>query len=380
MAQSLFGRPPRRCLRAIAVSASPARPTANGSTACAACPNCGYADNPLVGRLRLAGDRVLIVRSAFALRRPRRWEVIAFRRPEAGYPLCVKRVVGLPGESIEIRNGDVFADGRIQRKTLSQQRAMAVLVYDANYPPLDAQARHARAARTLAGRRRRRRLDGRQRPIHSRRRLHRQAIDWLVYHHLRRLSGQSGGFAPSPVTDLCGYDQGRPRREEDVHAVPDLLLGLRLAKAVGQGLLLLRAKDGREEFVAELDPVQGRYRVLHNGRPIPGAAGNWRLPREGLRIEVSLFDQQFLLAMGGTTVGAWPYNRVYGAGNASAPPERAAPPSPPDRPLAIGVVGLKAVVEDVQVHREVYYTAPVCAARRRSGRAAGSGRILCLGR
>ena len=47
-----------------------------------------------------------------------------------------------------------------------------------------------------------------------------QGIDWLVYHHVRRLSGEPGGFAASPVTDLGGYDQGRPRREEDVHAVP----------------------------------------------------------------------------------------------------------------------------------------------------------------
>ncbi len=120
----------------------------------AACPNCGYADNPLADRLRLLGDRVLIVRSAFALRRPRRWEVIAFRRPEAGYSLCVKRVAGLPGESIEIRNGNVFADGRIQRKTLSQQRAMAILVYDANYPSSGATAGKpavAPAARPNAG-------------------------------------------------------------------------------------------------------------------------------------------------------------------------------------------------------------------------------------
>ena len=80
--------------------------------------------------------------------------------------------------------------------------------------------------------------------------------------------------------------------------MPDFLLGLRLAKAVGQGLLLLRAKDGREEFLAELDPVQGGIACCTTAARFPGAAGNWRLPREGLRIEVSLFDQQFLWPWG----------------------------------------------------------------------------------
>ena len=48
----------------------------------------------------LAGDRVLIDRTAFQVRRPRRWEVVAFHRPSGGQDLVVKRVVGLPGEGI----------------------------------------------------------------------------------------------------------------------------------------------------------------------------------------------------------------------------------------------------------------------------------------
>ena len=50
-----------------------------------------------------------------------------------------------------------------------------------------------------------------------------------------------------------------------------------------------------------------------------------------------------------------------GRGNTGETP---VPPAP-DRPLAIGVVGLKAVVEDVQVYRDVYYTSPVWPGRRR---------------
>ena len=48
--------------------------------------------------------------------------MVAFRSQSKAGEIAVKRVVGLPGETIEIRDGDIYADGRIQRKTLAQQR------------------------------------------------------------------------------------------------------------------------------------------------------------------------------------------------------------------------------------------------------------------
>ena len=47
----------------------------------------------------------------------------------------MKRIVGLPGESVQIRDGDVYIDGEIQRKTLAEQKRLAVLVHDADYSP-----------------------------------------------------------------------------------------------------------------------------------------------------------------------------------------------------------------------------------------------------
>ena len=110
---------------------------ANGDAAAwrAVCPNCGYAGNRVDDTAVVAGDRVLVDRSVFFLRPPRRWEVVALRRPGKADALYVKRVVGLPRESIQIRHGSVFANGQIVRKTLSQQRAVAILVHDAASTP-----------------------------------------------------------------------------------------------------------------------------------------------------------------------------------------------------------------------------------------------------
>ena len=91
----------------------------------AVCPNCGDRQNWPEPEVALAGDRLLVDKSTFRLRLPRRWEVVAVREPDRPSQVAIKRVVGLPGESLEIRDGDLYVDGRIQRKPLAQQRAMA---------------------------------------------------------------------------------------------------------------------------------------------------------------------------------------------------------------------------------------------------------------
>ena len=55
--------------------------------------------------------------------RPERWDVVVFRAPTGRATL--KRVVGLPEETVEIVNGDVFVDGRVAPRTLEQILATA---------------------------------------------------------------------------------------------------------------------------------------------------------------------------------------------------------------------------------------------------------------
>lgn len=57
------------------------------------------------------GDRLLVDRCVFNLRAPRRWEALVFRLPHAASHAAVKRIIGLPGEMIELRDGKFTADG-----------------------------------------------------------------------------------------------------------------------------------------------------------------------------------------------------------------------------------------------------------------------------
>ena len=59
-------------------------------------------------------DRLLPYFQLPALRPPRRWDVVVFHYPEDLRQNYVKRLVGLPGEKIEIRGGEIWADGSRQ--------------------------------------------------------------------------------------------------------------------------------------------------------------------------------------------------------------------------------------------------------------------------
>lgn len=65
------------------------------------------------------GDVVLINRIVYDARKPKRGEIIAFRpngNENAHY--CIKRVVGLPGEAVQIKDGKVYIDGKVQKKNV----------------------------------------------------------------------------------------------------------------------------------------------------------------------------------------------------------------------------------------------------------------------
>lgn len=66
---------------------------------------------------------------------PQRWDIVVFKVPSDGQTNYIKRLIGLRNETIELLDGDVFANGVIQRKPASPQRSLWFNVFDADYPP-----------------------------------------------------------------------------------------------------------------------------------------------------------------------------------------------------------------------------------------------------
>jgi signal peptidase I len=84
------------------------------------------------------GDRILVMKYLYWLAPPKRWNVVVFREPMFGKQNFIKRLVGLPGNTVEIVNGDVFIDGNIAHKPVYVEKSMLQVVYNNDFYPTDA--------------------------------------------------------------------------------------------------------------------------------------------------------------------------------------------------------------------------------------------------
>ncbi|TWU04230.1 signal peptidase I [Stieleria varia] len=113
------------------------------------CPNCRYVnsldlkDAPDHGTFN--GDRILVSKFAYTIADPERWDVIVFKFPGNPKQNYIKRLVGLPGETLRIQHGDVYArplgdssgnaeqaTETILRKPVDKLLAMQHHVYDSD--------------------------------------------------------------------------------------------------------------------------------------------------------------------------------------------------------------------------------------------------------
>ncbi|MCA9259266.1 MAG: signal peptidase I [Planctomycetales bacterium] len=95
----------------------------------------------IVKRPTYPGDRILVNKYGFDFREPERWDVVVFKFPGNGNMNYIKRLVGLPGESLQIYQGDLFtrplddknAKYKILRKPPHKAAAMLQPVHDSHH-------------------------------------------------------------------------------------------------------------------------------------------------------------------------------------------------------------------------------------------------------
>ena len=118
------------------------------------CPSCGYSEPkpirshdgqyfvyrngksvPAYARTVFKGDQIFVLKSVYQFFKPRRWDVIVFKNPTEPQINYIKRCVALPGERLQIIDGDIFIDSQIQRKPEKVQEELWMTVYDNDYQP-----------------------------------------------------------------------------------------------------------------------------------------------------------------------------------------------------------------------------------------------------
>ena len=318
------------------------------------CANCGQDDFKSAPSVECNGDRLLVQKFLFDFRAPRRWEVAVFQSPNEPTQAYVKRVVALPGESVQIVDGDIVVNGQVAHKTLAEQRAMRIPVYDHNHRPKDSDRYPRWMFRLGGGKRAVTQTSGwvaqESRFLHeTSSELNPEQYDWLEYTHWEADRAKYG-----PVLDFASYN-GMDLRGEN--HVLDLFFEAKLAPGPGLTEVTIRLLRGGDLFAVSL-PVNGngKVEVRRNGRiePLINPGSGLASTGKPRLVEASIFDRRLTLAIDGVVQFEpidFPPSGLGPRGFAS--------------PVGIGVKHGQLEVRDVKLFRDVYYTSSLANTPKR---------------
>ena len=90
--------------------------------------------NAVIGRFRIEsvsmqpnlyeGEYVIVDKVSYSLNSPQRGDIIVFEK--AAQPDLIKRVIGLPGDTVEVRNAQVFVNGSAGRALRCQSTELCL--------------------------------------------------------------------------------------------------------------------------------------------------------------------------------------------------------------------------------------------------------------
>lgn len=261
----------------------------------ALCPNCRYL-NDIKNLPVFKGDRILVNKFPFEFGDPRRWDVTVFKYPEEPTTNYIKRLVGLPNETILIRRGDLFRKAQaggweiLRKDDPNKQRVLQIVVHDGDHPELALNeagwphrwipAERSDASDAVGGWVEVR--NGWERDAAgtsftiSADQTRDGAEHWLRYRHIAPSpddwhyleQGQIDRLDPRPqlVTDLCGYNSytgGQARFDDpfrDFFWVGDLTLSceVEVTQVGNEGELLFELNEGTRRYRCRITPGDGQ--------------------------------------------------------------------------------------------------------------------------
>lgn len=64
------------------------------------------------------GNNLIVDKLSYRFRDPKRYEIIVFPYKYEENTYYIKRIIGLPGETVQVKNGEVYIDGEILERTM----------------------------------------------------------------------------------------------------------------------------------------------------------------------------------------------------------------------------------------------------------------------
>jgi len=324
------------------------------------------------------GDRILVAKFPYMFADPKRWDVIVFRYPHDATTNFIKRLVGLPGETIRIHHGDLWirsGKGRfeIARKSPEKLRAMLRPVFDNDVAPrITEKGWPARWHGVPAGDR-----SGQWESDDGMAFQSDGSADgetWLRYHHLVptyqqwegvvRFHAQAADEAVRPqlISDFTAYNTGTESPwkgpqggSEGLHWVGDLALECTLEVQSDSGEVVFELVKGGRRFQCRIDVASGTATLGLLGRDAadfrPEAQTAVRGPGSHTIMFSNVDDELRLWVDGGVVAfdGETSYDSF--ARHARIPTEADL------KPAGIAVRKAAAKVSHIRLSRDIYYIA-----------------------
>ena len=374
----------------------------------ALCPNCRFL-NHVRDLPVFKGDRILVNKFPYEFAKPKRWDVPVFKFPEEPTTNYIKRLVGLPNETLLIKRGNLYRveDDRsrtILRKPPAKQKELQITVYDANHPetalhekgwpkrwapveklddpvsdsgiaPIAGWAESASGWQTSD--------DSRSFTLSADQSA---SAQWLRYRHFvprqedwyEALEGDSApndpaffadaqSSAPRPqlITDFCGYNEYIPSSgyelNSDCYWVSDLTVSgrINIEQVNDSSELTLELNEGVHAYLVRINLQTGKATLVSILR-FAGAEEEQQLAEADTRMS-GTGKYRFRFANVDDRLCLWIDNRLIDFGTAAEyAVDASLIPSPQNEdltPVGIAVKNASATASDLLIERDIYYRA-----------------------
>lgn len=81
-------------------------------------------------------QRLVVEKLSYRFHGPQRFDIVVIKVPSQGEELLIKRVVGLPGETVEIKDGGVYINGELLDESFTNEHTQPGRHGQVTVPPL----------------------------------------------------------------------------------------------------------------------------------------------------------------------------------------------------------------------------------------------------
>lgn len=298
------------------------------------CSNCGAANSAE----RLQRQAAPEVRLSSFFTPPQRWKVYAFKAPQrdaSQEKITVKRVVGLPSETIHLTEGDLWINGQREVKSWADQLELVILLRDFRCLPRDDAGKPrspwASSDHTSDWSVDTKRISfSSKNPSQAARRI--DYCHWAGYH-----TGQDR-FAATPILDAQPFD---PLEARTLQSVSDLLVTARLETPTDNFRLGLQVYE--EPLACEWRGTESKIEIRSGERLLHTI--KWTPQAGETTIGFSTFDRTATVMVNGQQLAQIPLPLTPSTARNRL-----------SRPLFIEALADSLVLRDFKLYRDVYYS------------------------